>query len=417
MNSFREYFTYRNGKLYCEDVSLEALAEEYGTPVYVYSSKCFIEKFTQLDKALSKHPHLICYSVKSNSNINILRMMHSAGCGMDVVSGGEIYRAIAAGVEPEKIVYAGVGKTSSEIELALSTGIRMFNCESLPEIERINTIAQNMNKIARIAIRVNPDVEAHTHHYITTGKKENKFGVSMQLLPDIANVLKNMTHVKLTGLHVHIGSQITDVEPFEEACSKALEVMNTLNAKGIGECTALNLGGGFGIQYNDEEPLDIATWAKCIDKIIKDKNIFLIIEPGRYISGSSGALVTRVQYKKKADTKTFIIVDSGMHHLIRPTLYQAYQHIANVTLRDGKEIVDVVGPICESGDFFAKDREITYTKQGDLLAVLSAGAYGMAMASRYNSHPLPAEVLVEGDRHRLIRSRETYEDLIARERV
>lgn len=415
MNSFKEYFTYHNGKLYCEEVSLEAIAEEYGTPVYVYSSRCFIEKFKQLDNALSKLPHLICYSVKSNSNINILRMMHSAGCGMDVVSGGEIYRAIAAGIEPEKIVYAGVGKTSHEIEMALATGIRMFNCESLPEIERINAIAQNMNKIARIAIRVNPDVEAHTHHYITTGKKENKFGVSTRMLPDIVNVLKNMAHVRLTGIHVHIGSQITDVEPFEKACSKALEVMDTLKSHGIGECTTLNLGGGFGIQYNDERSLDITTWAKSICNIIKDKNIFLIIEPGRYMSGSSGALVTRVQYKKKADTKTFVIVDSGMHHLIRPTLYQAYQHIANVTLRDGNEIVDVVGPICESGDFFAKDREITYTKQGDFLAVLSAGAYGMAMASRYNSHPLPAEVLVEGDRYRLIRSRETYEDMIARE--
>ncbi|MGQ9843237.1 MAG: diaminopimelate decarboxylase [Spirochaetota bacterium] len=417
MNSFKEYFTYHNGKLYCEEVSLEAIAEEYGTPVYVYSSRCFIEKFKQLDNALSKHPHLVCYSVKSNSNINILRMMHSAGCGMDVVSGGEIYRAIAAGVEPEKIVYAGVGKTSCEIEMALSTGIRMFNCESLPEIERINAIAHNMNKIARIAIRVNPDVDAHTHHYITTGKKENKFGVSLKILPNIVNVLKNMAHVRLTGLHVHIGSQITEVEPFKEACSKALDVMDALKANGIGECTTLNLGGGFGIQYNDEGPFDIAAWAKSIYTTIKEKNIFLIIEPGRYISGSSGALVTRVQYKKKADTKTFVIVDSGMHHLIRPTLYQAYQHIANVTLRDGNEIVDVVGPICESGDFFTKDREITYTTQGDLLAILSAGAYGMAMASRYNSHPLPAEVLVEGDKYRLIRSRETYDDIIARENV
>ncbi len=417
MNSYREYFTYRNGTLYCEDVPLEAIAKEYGTPVYVYSSKCFIDKFTQLDDALSKHPHLVCYSVKSNSNLNILRMMQSAGCGMDVVSGGEIYRAIAAGVDPKKIVYAGVGKTSSEIELALATGIRMFNCESLPEIERINAIAQNMNKIASIAIRVNPDVEAHTHHYITTGKKENKFGVSLQLLPDITDVLQKLTHVKLTGLHVHIGSQITEVEPFEEACRRALEVMKALRAKGMDECTTLNLGGGFGIEYNDEDGLDIAKWAASIDNTIKDKDIFLIIEPGRYISGSSGALVTQVQYKKKADIKTFVIVDTGMHHLIRPTLYQAYQHIANVTLREGKEIVDVVGPICESGDFFAKDREISYTEQGDYLAVLSAGAYGMAMASRYNSHPLPAEVLVEGDRYRLIRSRETYEDLIARERV
>ncbi len=417
MNSFREYFTYRNDKLYCEDVLLEEIAEEYGTPLYVYSSKCFIDKFTQLDKALSSHPHLICYSVKSNSNINILRMMQSAGCGMDVVSGGEIYRAIAAGVQPEKIVYAGVGKTTAEIELALTTGIRMFNCESLPEIERISAIAQRMKKTAHIAIRVNPDVEANTHHYITTGKKENKFGISLQLLPQIVSAIKNMPHIQLTGLHVHIGSQITDVEPFEEACNRALEVMNKLKAMGMDKCTTLNLGGGFGIQYNDGNSLDIDKWAKVIDNAIKDKNIFLIIEPGRYISGNSGALLTRVQYKKKADTKTFIIVDSGMHHLIRPTLYQAYQHIANVTLREGEEIVDVVGPICESGDFFAKDRKISYTQQGDCLAVLSAGAYGMAMASRYNSHPLPAEVLVDGCTHRLIRNRESYEDLIARERV
>lgn len=417
MNSFREYFTYRDGMLYCENVPLAEIAENYGTPVYVYSSRCFVDKFTQLNKALSVHPHLICYSVKSNSNINILRMMHELGCGMDVVSGGEIYRAIAAGIEPEKIVYAGVGKTTPEIEMALSTGIRMFNCESLPEIERINTIASRMNKIASIAIRINPDVEANTHHYITTGKKENKFGVSMHLLPKVIDVVKNMTHVKLKGLHVHIGSQITEVEPFEKACKKALAVMDELKAMGAAECTTLNLGGGFGIQYNNEESLDIDKWAEIIRKAINGKNVFLIIEPGRYISGSSGALITQVQYKKKADTKTFVIVDSGMHHLIRPTLYQAYQHIANVTLREGNEVVDVVGPICESGDFFAKEREITYTQPGDYLAILSSGAYGMSMASRYNSHPLPAEVLVEGDRHRLIRSRETYEELVKLERV
>ncbi len=417
MNSFREYFTYRDGMLYCENVSLAEIAGEYGTPVYVYSSRCFVDKFTQLDEALSGYPHLICYSVKSNSNINILRMMHELGCGMDVVSGGEIYRAIAAGIEPEKIVYAGVGKTTPEIEMALSTGIRMFNCESLPEIERINTIASRMNKIASIAIRLNPDVEANTHHYITTGKKENKFGVSMHLLPKVIDVVKNMTHVKLTGLHVHIGSQITEVEPFEEACKKAMAVMEELKAMGATECKTLNLGGGFGIQYHNEESLDIDKWAKIIRRTVNKKNVFLIIEPGRYISGSSGALITQVQYKKKADTKTFVIVDSGMHHLIRPTLYQAYQQISNVTLREGSEIVDVVGPICESGDFFAKEREISYIEPGDYLAILSAGAYGMAMASRYNSHPLPAEVLVEGDRHRLIRNRETYEELVKLERV
>ncbi|MCX8122995.1 MAG: diaminopimelate decarboxylase [Spirochaetes bacterium] len=417
MNTYKEYFTYRNGMLYCEEVPLSTIAQEYGTPVYVYSSQCFKDKFMQLDNALSGYRHLICYSVKSNSNINILRMMHALGCGMDVVSGGEIYRAIAAGVDPGKIVYAGVGKTQPEIELALTSGISMFNCESLPEIERINTIAKQMGKIANIAIRVNPDVEANTHHYITTGKKENKFGISIQNLQGIVDSLKNLKHVKLAGLHVHIGSQITDVAPFEQACKKAVEIMGKINAMGVGECTTLNLGGGFGIQYKDETPLDIDKWSQIIQKTISNKNVFLIIEPGRYISGNSGALITQVQYKKKADTKTFVIVDSGMHHLIRPTLYQAYQHIANLTLREGSEVVDVVGPICESGDFFAKDREISYTMQGDYLAILSAGAYGMSMASRYNSHPLPAEVLVEGNTYRLIRKRETYEDLISLERV
>jgi len=417
MNSFREYFVYRDEQLYCEDVSLADVARIYGTPLYVYSSKCFIDKFTLLDEALASVAHTICYSVKSNSNVSILKLMKDVGCGMDVVSGGELYRAIAAGVNPEKIVYAGVGKNVEEIEYALKTGIQMFNCESLSEIKRINNIAQNNNIVAHIAIRINPDVDANTHHYITTGKKENKFGISLQYLPELIKSVKSLPHIVLKGIHVHIGSQITQIEPFVEACKKAIAVIDDIQDMGMHECKTLNLGGGFGIQYNDEPSLDVALWAQNIVESIKKKNLFLIIEPGRFISGNSGALIMQVQYKKKTSHKTFIIVDSGMHHLIRPTLYQSYQYIANTTLREGEEVVDVVGPICESGDFFAKDRLLTKTEEGDYLAVLSAGAYGMAMASHYNSHPLPAEVLVEGSNYRLIRKRESYEDLIAKELV
>ncbi|HOM86879.1 MAG TPA: diaminopimelate decarboxylase [Spirochaetota bacterium] len=417
MNSFREYFVYRDDQLYCEDVSLADVARIYGTPLYVYSSKCFIDKFTLLDEALASVAHTICYSVKSNSNVSILKLMKDVGCGMDVVSGGELYRAIAAGVNPEKIVYAGVGKNVEEIEYALKTGIQMFNCESLSEIKRINNIAQNNNIVAHIAIRINPDVDANTHHYITTGKKENKFGISLQYLPELIKSVKSLPHIVLKGIHVHIGSQITQIEPFVEACKKAIAVIDDIQDMGMHECKTLNLGGGFGIQYNDEPSLDVALWAQNIVESIKKKNLFLIIEPGRFISGNSGALIMQVQYKKKTSHKTFIIVDSGMHHLIRPTLYQSYQYIANTTLREGEEVVDVVGPICESGDFFAKDRLLTKTEEGDYLAVLSAGAYGMAMASHYNSHPLPAEVLVEGSNYRLIRKRESYEDLIAKELV
>ncbi len=417
MNSFREYFVYRDDQLYCEDVSLADVARIYGTPLYVYSSKCFIDKFTLLDEALASVAHTICYSVKSNSNVSILKLMKDVGCGMDVVSGGELYRAIAAGVNPEKIVYAGVGKNVEEIEYALKTGIQMFNCESLSEIKRINNIAQNNNIVAHIAIRINPDVDANTHHYITTGKKENKFGISLQYLPELIKSVKSLPHIVLKGIHVHIGSQITQIEPFVEACKKAIAVIDDIQDMGMHECKTLNLGGGFGIQYNDEPSLDVALWAQNIVESIKKKNLFLIIEPGRFISGNSGALIMQVQYKKKTSHKTFIIVDSGMHHLIRPTLYQSYQYIANTTLREGEEVVDVVGPICESGDFFAKDRLLTKTEEGEYLAVLSAGAYGMAMASHYNSHTLAAEVLVEGSNYRLIRKRESYEDLIAKELV
>jgi len=342
--------------------------------------------------------------------------MKDMGAGMDVVSGGELFRAIKIGVKPEKIVYAGVGKTGEEIEYALIAGIRMFNCESFQEIEAIDYVAGQLGKNASIAIRVNPDVDANTHHYITTGKKENKFGITVPLLMDNLDILKKCKNITLKGIHAHIGSQIVTVEPFENALDRLMALIENLKSDGFTEINTVNLGGGFGIRYNDEELFDVNDWASIVKERVNGSGLTLIIEPGRYIAGNSGALVTRVVYKKKSETKTFLITDTGMHHLIRPSLYGAFQHIRNCSLREGSEVVDVVGPICESGDFFARDREISLSQQGDLLAVLSAGAYGMVMASRYNSHPMPAEVMVNEDgTSSLIRRRESYDDIIRHE--
>jgi len=416
MNTFDAFFNYRDNELYCDDVSLARLADEFNTPLYVYSEKGLKERYTEIDSALGDVPHVICYSVKSNSNLSVLELMKDMGAGMDVVSGGELFRAIKVGIDPEKIVYAGVGKTVEEIEYALASGIRMFNCESFQEIETIDGVAGQLDKNASIAIRVNPDVDANTHHYITTGKKENKFGITVPLLMDNLDILKKCKNVTLKGIHAHIGSQIVTVEPFENALDRLMSLIENLKGEGFSEITTVNLGGGFGIRYNDEELFDVNAWASIVKKRVTGSGLTLIIEPGRYIAGNSGALVTRIVYKKKSETKTFLITDAGMHHLIRPSLYGAFQHIRNCFLREGSEVVDVVGPICESGDFFAKDREISLSQQGDLLAVLSAGAYGMVMASRYNSHPMPAEVMVHGDgSYSLIRRRESYDDIIRHE--
>ncbi len=415
-NTFDAYFKYRDNELHCDDVSLAKLADEFNTPLYVYSKKALTERYAEIESALGDVPHVICYSVKSNSNLSVLELMKDMGAGMDVVSGGELFRAIKIGVKPEKIVYAGVGKTSEEIEYALVTGIRMFNCESFQEIEAIDYVAGQLGKNASIAIRVNPDVDANTHHYITTGKKENKFGITVPLLMDNLDILKKCKNITLRGIHAHIGSQIVTVEPFENALDRLMALIENLKRDGFTEINTVNLGGGFGIRYNDEELFDVDDWATIVKKRVNGSGLTLIIEPGRYIAGNSGALVTKVVYKKKSETKTFLITDTGMHHLIRPSLYGAFQHIRNCSLREGSEVVDVVGPICESGDFFARDREISLSQQGDLLAVLSAGAYGMVMASRYNSHPMPAEVMVNGDgTSSLIRRRESYDDIIRHE--
>ncbi len=416
MNTFDAYFQYKNNTLYCDGVPMDRIAQEFGTPVYVYTEKGFKERLNDIDNFLGDLPHLICYSVKSNSNLSVLKLMKKMGAGMDVVSGGELFRALKVGVDPDKIVYAGVGKTAQEIEYALTTGIRMFNCESFQEIEAIDDIARKLGENARIAIRVNPDVDANTHHYITTGKKENKFGITVPMLMDYLGTLKNLKNVTLKGIHAHIGSQIVTVEPFQNALDRLIALIEKLKGEGFDDLDSINLGGGFGIRYDDEELFDVEAWAQMVRDRLDGSGLILLVEPGRYIAGNSGALLTRIIYKKKSESKTFLITDSGMHHQIRPSLYGAFQHVRNVVMRDNTEVVDVVGPICESGDFFARDREISGSEQGDLLAVLSAGAYGMTMASRYNSHPMPAEVMVhEDDSLSLVRRRESYDDIIKHE--
>ncbi len=418
MNSYSDYFTYSGRDLVCDGASLREAAARFGTPLYVYTERGFRERLLEIEKALEGIDHLVCYSIKSNSNINLLKIMTGLGSGMDVVSGGEIYRALAAGASPGKIVFAGVGKTDEEIAYALDSGILMFNCESMLEIDEINRIALRKNMVAGIAIRINPDVDANTHHYITTGKKENKFGVAIDHLRENFKKLGDTRGVTLLGIHAHIGSQITSIEPFVAALDRQVALIEELRRAGFDSIRYINMGGGFGIRYRDEEFFPVARLAEEIKKRIASLGLTLIIEPGRYLSGNNGALLVKVLFKKKSGAKTFLITDGAMNDLIRPSLYNAYQHILNCVRRDGSEVVDVVGPVCESGDFFAKDREITVSAQGDYLAVMSAGAYGMSMASRYNSRRLPAEVLIGSDgKAKLIRERDTFEDLVAKERL
>lgn len=416
MNSYDEYFKYNGSQLVCEGVPLAELARRYGTPLYVYTERGFRTKYREIDGALDGVDHLICYSIKSNSNIHILDIMREMGSGMDVVSGGEIYRALKAGIAPERIVYAGVGKSEDEIAYALDAGILMFNCESFPEIEAIDAVARGKGQTADIAVRVNPDVEANTHHYITTGKKENKFGIGIDALKRSSRTILERRGVRLRGVHAHIGSQILEVAPFVHAMDKLIGLALELKASGFTELDYVNLGGGFGIRYRDEEFFPVDEWAREIKKRIARTGLKLIVEPGRYLSGNNGVLLVKVLYRKTAEEKTFIVTDGAMNDLIRPSLYGAYQEILNCTRREGTELVDVVGPICESGDFFAKDRVMGVSEQNDFLAVMSAGAYGMAMASHYNSRRLPAEVLVAADgSHRLIRNRESYDDMVRAE--
>lgn len=402
-----------------DGVRIETLAKKYGTPLYVYSLKRLLGNFRAIRDAFAPLEPLIAYSMKSNSNGAILRALVGDGAGLDIVSGGELERGLRAGADPGKIIFAGVGKSREEIARALRAGIRAFNIESAPEAEAIAQVARKLRKTAPAAIRVNPDVDAATHHYITTGKKENKFGIPFAEVRKLFKKLARLEGLSLTGLHCHIGSQILKPTGYIKALDRMVELVTLLRRDGH-PIDLLNLGGGFGIAYQqDQHPMDVATLANALMPTLADLQVQVIFEPGRSISGPAGFLLTRVQYVKEGEAKHFAIVDGAMNDLIRPSLYSAYHRIlADGPARRGPASpYDVVGPICESGDFLGKDRPFAPLAEGDLLLVCDAGAYGMAMASNYNSRPRPAEVMVAGHKHELVRRRETLEDLVAQETV
>lgn len=425
------YFRYVEDQLYCEGVSVEALARKFGTPLYVYSHRTLSEHFARLDMAMTDVEHLICYAVKSNSNQSVLRTIANLGGGFDIVSGGELQRVIAAGGDTRKCVFAGVGKTEAEIEFAIRRGVYCFNAESEPELHRINRIAARLRKIAPVAVRVNPDVEAHTHAKITTGTYENKFGIALEQVEGVYARAAKLKHLRLRGVQMHIGSQLTQVKPFEQAVAKIAPLAERLKARhGI---EFFSLGGGLGIVYQPALASGDAAWwqskaargiltpelyAQRLVPRLQPLGLRVLMEPGRFISGSAGILVTRVEYVKRTGTKNFVIVDAAMNDLIRPAFYEAYHEIVPLRRADGKVISsDVVGPICESGDFFCKDRPLAKVGEGDHLALLSAGAYGFVMASSYNTRPLAAEVMVHGRQAALVRERQPVAGVWAGESV
>lgn len=416
------HFEYRNGEMFAEAVPLKKIAKEVGTPAYVYSLATLRRHFRVFDQAFAAVPHIVCFSVKANSNIALLKAFAKEGSGFDIVSGGELFRALKAGGDPQKIVFSGVGKKREEIEYALDSGILMFNVESEQELVALNEIAAGAGKRAPISLRVNPDVDPQTHPYISTGMKKSKFGVEIKKSLETYRKAVALPNVDVVGVDCHIGSQLTSVTPFVDALAKVREylervLVGEMRKEGT-QIRYLDLGGGLGINYHDETPPSPDEYAKAIIEGLEGLDVTLILEPGRVIVGNAGILVTEVQYLKETDTKKFVIVDGGMNDLIRPALYGSYQAIQPVAENKAENIVaDVVGPICESGDFFAKDREIARPKRGDLLAVMSAGAYGFTMASNYNSHPKPPEILVDGDKYYVIRNRETLDDLIRGETI
>ncbi|MGE5308333.1 MAG: diaminopimelate decarboxylase [Deltaproteobacteria bacterium] len=409
------YFNYRGDELHCEKTRLSEIARRFGTPLYVYSQATFMGHFRKLKEAFAPVDPLICYSVKANSNLSVLKELVGEGAGLDIVSGGELFRALKAGCPAKRIVYASVGKTDAEIEEAIRTGILFFNVESLPELENIERIARRMRKDVNVALRINPDVAPKTHKYITTGKLTNKFGIDFVTARKMLSLAKGFSRARVKGLHIHIGSQITESAPFVEAMRKITAFIRETNARGAG-IEYLNIGGGLGIIYKDEQPQTAKEFASRVLPILKESGLKIIMEPGRFIIGSAAVLVVKVLYVKKTPLKTFVITDGGMNDLIRPALYEAHHEIVPIRKRTGTMVkVDVVGPICESGDFFAKDRILPPVKEGDLLAVMCAGAYGFSMASNYNSRRRPCEVMVKGGRVACIRKRETFEDLIRNE--
>ena len=426
-----DLFRYRQGRLYCEDAAVADLARRFGTPLYLYSAGTLRRHYRQLASAFAALEPLICYSVKVCSNVHILRLLKDEGSGFDIVSGGELYRVLAAGGDPGRCCYAGVAKTDTEIRFALERGIRLFNVESEEELQNLARLAAEIRRPARAALRVNPDVDPKTHRYVSTGKRETKFGVDLERAEQVFgdfSASAGARHVALEAVQAHIGSQITTVEPYVQALEKIVDLVERLRGAGL-TITALDFGGGFGAEYEGGEALGADAFAQAIVPILRGRDLEIIMEPGRFIAGNAGILVTQVQYVKRGGDRKFLLCDSGMHHLIRPALYGSYHHVWPVEpgeafaprqrTRDeafpGTEVVDVVGPICESADFFAQDRHLPPMARGQYLAVFSAGAYGMSMASEYNAFPRPAEVLVDGAQARLIRRRGTYEDLVAPE--
>jgi diaminopimelate decarboxylase len=411
------FFKYRSGELYAEEVPIRKLTTKYGTPLYIYSHNTLLRHIRAYADAFNDYPHLICFAIKSNSNTAILRLIAKNGGGADIVSGGELYVALKAGIKPEKIVYAGVGKTEDEIKFALKSKILMFNVESEAELIEINRVAGKINKKACVALRINPDIDPETHPYIATGLRKNKFGISIEEALEHYRLASRLKNIKVIGIHKHIGSQITKVSPFVDALKRLLLLVDKLSIQGV-EIKYLDVGGGLGISYKDEEPPAPKDLARYLIPLLKGRKFNLIVEPGRSIVGNAGILVTKTLYLKKSKEKEFIIVDAGMNDLIRPSFYGAYHHLLPVIRKKRHTITcDVVGPICESSDFLATDRVIEKIKQGEYLAVMGAGAYAFSMSSNYNSRPRAAEVMVKGREHFLIRKRETYNDLIRNERI
>ncbi|MBO4793505.1 MAG: diaminopimelate decarboxylase [Deltaproteobacteria bacterium] len=413
------HFNYREKDLYCEDVAVKEIAQKVGTPFYLYSHATLARHIRHFQKAFAAVPHLVCFSAKANSNLAVMKVFINAGAGVDIVSGGELFRALRAGCDPGKIVYSGVGKTESEIRAALQNGIMMFNVESAAELEKINEVAGTLGVKAPIALRVNPDVDPQTHPYISTGMKKAKFGINIAQALEEYQRAQSLPHIQVVGVDCHIGSQLTSLSPFVDAIAKIRTLVSTLKAEGA-DLRYLDLGGGLGITYNNEMPPDLEDYAAAIQKATSDLSVTLVFEPGRVLVGNAGILVCRTLYVKKGEIKTFVITDAGMNDLIRPSLYGSYHGLMAVDRsvdERGTMVADVVGPICESGDFLAQDREIPAFETGDLIAVTSAGAYGFTMSSNYNSRPRVPEIMVQGERVMTVRQRETFEDLVRGETI
>jgi diaminopimelate decarboxylase len=410
-------FVYRHSELSCEGVSLRALAAATGTPAYVYSKAALLEGYRAYDRAFAEVPHVVCYSVKANSNLAVLGVLGKAGAGADIVSGGELFRALRAGIPADRIIFSGVGKTPDEMRAALEVGILLFNVESLSELRALDAVARELGVKAPVALRVNPDVNPQTHAYIATGLRSSKFGIPYAQALEAYQEAAGLKGVEVVGADMHIGSQLTKAAPFADAVARIASLVKTLRERAI-EIRMVDVGGGLGIRYRDETPPSHQEYATVLLPALRELGVTVLLEPGRSIVGNAGLLLTRVLYRKDTGEKTFVIIDAAMNDLIRPPLYDAYHEIRPVNearLGGPVETVDVVGPVCESGDFLAKDREQAQAAEGDLLAIMSAGAYGFAMSSNYNTRPRAVEVLVDGDSYTIVRRRETYEDLVAGE--